>query len=315
MTLTINGSILRILKLQTRCARSVCADLGPKWKWLKWNVWYQFKHSTILKRWGRYFRPRGWYLYNAINYNASYLWRPQYELGWVILAKNVTWYWQARRKESLPDNLSACNISWYFLKQRRRMRRFLNRRTPLLWESVSVSCSEELQHLTQHEKKTWIWTKDLYFHYSLAKTFQYILNMQFVLNTYIIVKGVTLYLYLHNEGVWENGDIAPPVLNLGNRWRWMAGFRHRLLYVWGKTSRRKFDRRLQGSQRRSGLCGEGRNLWHYQKSNPIPLSSNPQRDHYTELSRLQNIITLNEGYKLWSCFLRNILHLPSIPFI
>jgi len=34
---------------------------------------------------------------------------------------------------------------------------------------------------------------------------------------------------LHHEGVWEIGGIAPRILNLGNKWRWVVRFTPRSL--------------------------------------------------------------------------------------
>jgi hypothetical protein len=33
-----------------------------------------------------------------------------------------------------------------------------------------------------------------------------------------------------NEGVWRSGYISPPIVNLGNRWRWVVSFALRQPY-------------------------------------------------------------------------------------
>jgi hypothetical protein len=51
----------------------------------------------------------------------------------------------------------------------------------------------------------------------------------------------------HQEDVWESGGIAPRVLNIGARWKWVVSFAPRPLYP-----RYQLDRRLDKPQSRSG---------------------------------------------------------------
>jgi len=59
---------------------------------------------------------------------------------------------------------------------------------------------------------------------------------------------------LHCEDVWENGCIAPCILNLdvGS----MVSCMHQLPYLWEGDVLVLLDRRLGGSQRQSGYCEE-----------------------------------------------------------
>jgi hypothetical protein len=63
---------------------------------------------------------------------------------------------------------------------------------------------------------------------------------------------------------WGNESIAPRILDLGTRWRWVVSFTPRLLYPRGKIPGYPLDRRLGGPQCRSGRGGEEKN------SQPLP---------------------------------------------
>jgi len=52
---------------------------------------------------------------------------------------------------------------------------------------------------------------------------------------------------------WGIGGICPCILNLGTRWRCQLHAPASL--PWGKTPRYPLDRRLGGSESRSGCCG------------------------------------------------------------
>jgi hypothetical protein len=56
----------------------------------------------------------------------------------------------------------------------------------------------------------------------------------------------------HHEDVLRNGGIAPHILNLGTRWRWVVSFMLSSLYLRGKSRRLLLKRRLGGPQRPSG---------------------------------------------------------------
>jgi hypothetical protein len=61
---------------------------------------------------------------------------------------------------------------------------------------------------------------------------------------------------------WGSGGIAPRILNLVTRWRWVVSFTPRPLYPRGKSSLFPLDRRLGGPQSQSGCCGEEKNSHH-----------------------------------------------------
>jgi hypothetical protein len=62
-----------------------------------------------------------------------------------------------------------------------------------------------------------------------------------------------------HEGRLGSGRIAPRIIDLGTRLRWVVSFTIRPLYPQGKTPWYPLDRRLGGHQSRSGRGGEERN--------------------------------------------------------
>jgi hypothetical protein len=67
-----------------------------------------------------------------------------------------------------------------------------------------------------------------------------------------------------HEGALGNRDIAPRILELGTRWRWVVSFKRRPLYPQEKSRRHPLDRSLGGPQSRSGSgCTE-------KNSQPLP---------------------------------------------
>jgi hypothetical protein len=58
---------------------------------------------------------------------------------------------------------------------------------------------------------------------------------------------------------WGSGGIAPHILDLGTRCRWVISFTPRPLYPQGKSPWYPLDRRLGGPQSRSGRGGEEKN--------------------------------------------------------
>jgi hypothetical protein len=56
-----------------------------------------------------------------------------------------------------------------------------------------------------------------------------------------------------------NGGIAPRILDLGSRWRWVISFTPRPLHSQGKSLRYPLHRSLGGPQSRSGSDGEEKN--------------------------------------------------------
>jgi hypothetical protein len=63
---------------------------------------------------------------------------------------------------------------------------------------------------------------------------------------------------------WGSGGVAPRILNLGARWRWVVSFMTHTLYVRRNNPRYPLDRRLCGPQSRSGRGGEEKS------SHPLP---------------------------------------------
>jgi hypothetical protein len=58
---------------------------------------------------------------------------------------------------------------------------------------------------------------------------------------------------------WGSGGMAPRVLDLCTRWRWVISFTPRPLYLQGKSPWYPLDRRLGGTQNRSRRGGEEEN--------------------------------------------------------
>jgi len=55
-----------------------------------------------------------------------------------------------------------------------------------------------------------------------------------------------------HEGILGSGGIAPLILDLGTRWRWVVSFTPRPLYPQEKSPWYPLDRSLCGLQSRSG---------------------------------------------------------------
>jgi hypothetical protein len=70
--------------------------------------------------------------------------------------------------------------------------------------------------------------------------------------------------HLAIKSYWRSGGIAPRLLNLSTRRRLVVSFTPRQLYPQGKNPWYPLDRRLGGSQNRSGRGGEEKN------SQPLP---------------------------------------------
>jgi hypothetical protein len=82
----------------------------------------------------------------------------------------------------------------------------------------------------------------------------------------------------------ESRGIAPRIFDLGTRWRWVVSFTTRPLYPQGKRPWYPLDRRLGGSQSRSGCGGEENNSQLRPEIQPVA-----QR-YTTELTRLVYIV-------------------------
>jgi hypothetical protein len=61
------------------------------------------------------------------------------------------------------------------------------------------------------------------------------------------------------KAYWESGGIAPHILDLGTRRRWVVSFTSRPLYPHGKSARYPLDRSLGRPQSRSGRGAEEEN--------------------------------------------------------
>jgi hypothetical protein len=70
------------------------------------------------------------------------------------------------------------------------------------------------------------------------------------------------------KAYWGRGCIAPRILDLGTRRRWMVSFSPRPPYPQGKSPYYPLYRRLGGPQSRSGHGGEEKNFSPWQDSNP-----------------------------------------------
>jgi hypothetical protein len=57
------------------------------------------------------------------------------------------------------------------------------------------------------------------------------------------------------KAYWGSGCIAPRIVDLGTRWRWVVSFTPRPLYPQGRSPWYPLDRRLGGPQSRSGRGG------------------------------------------------------------
>jgi hypothetical protein len=70
-----------------------------------------------------------------------------------------------------------------------------------------------------------------------------------------------LFLTEHHtmKTYWVSGGIAPPILDLGTRLRYVVTFTSPSLYPQGKNSWYPLDRRLGGLHSRSGRGGEEKN--------------------------------------------------------
>jgi hypothetical protein len=62
-----------------------------------------------------------------------------------------------------------------------------------------------------------------------------------------------------HEDVLGSGGIAPHIFDLGTTWRWVVSFTPRPLYLQGKIPWYPLDRRLGGTQSRSGHGDEEKN--------------------------------------------------------
>jgi hypothetical protein len=111
----------------------------------------------------------------------------------------------------------------------------------------------------------------------------------------------------HTMKTYWGGGIAPCILDLGTRRRWMVSFTPRPLYRRGKSPppRYPLDRRLDGLQSRSGCGGEEKNF------QPTPGIKPPNPDRPAGSQTTLNIWLSNR--RIFQCARRIVLHI-SIPF-
>jgi hypothetical protein len=64
-----------------------------------------------------------------------------------------------------------------------------------------------------------------------------------------------------HEDVWRSRGIAPCILNLCSRQRWVANFTFRPFYHRGNSPRYPLARSLYGPQSRSGRCGDEEKMY------------------------------------------------------
>jgi hypothetical protein len=95
-----------------------------------------------------------------------------------------------------------------------------------------------------------------------------------------------LFLIEHHamEAYWGSESIAPRIIDLGTRWRWVVSFTPRPFYPQGKSPFYPLDRRLGGPQTRP-RCGGEKNSQPLSGLEPPYIQPVAQR-YTTELSRL-----------------------------
>jgi hypothetical protein len=92
------------------------------------------------------------------------------------------------------------------------------------------------------------------------------------------------------KAYWGSGTMAPCVLDIGTRWRWVVSFTPRPIRPQGKSPWYPLDRRLGGPHSRSGRGGEEKN------SQPLPGLEPPiiqpvAQRYTTELSQINSLFT------------------------
>jgi hypothetical protein len=87
------------------------------------------------------------------------------------------------------------------------------------------------------------------------------------------------------KAFWGSGGIAPRILDIKTRWKWVTIFTPRPLYLQGKSPWHPLDRRLGGPQNRSGRGGKEKNSQPLSRLEPPIIQPLAQR-YTTELSRL-----------------------------
>jgi hypothetical protein len=140
-------------------------------------------------------------------------------------------------------------------------------------------------------------------------------NMRFVTLEMSVtkVKKVKLSLWFllteHHatKAYWGSGGIAPCILDLGTRWRWVASFTPRPLYPQEKSRWYPSDRRLGGLQSWSGRGGGEKNSQPLPGTEPSIIQPVDQR-YTTRLPRLLRLLQRLTKVTCFMCFyqLRNL---------
>jgi hypothetical protein len=94
-----------------------------------------------------------------------------------------------------------------------------------------------------------------------------------------------LFLCFNWTPYWGSGGIAPRILDLETRWRWVLSFTRRPLYFQGKGHWYPMDTRLGGPQSRSRRGGEEKNSQCLLGLEP-PTFQPVAQSYTTELTRL-----------------------------
>jgi hypothetical protein len=103
---------------------------------------------------------------------------------------------------------------------------------------------------------------------------------------------------------WGSGDVAPRILDLGNRWRWVVSFTCQPLYPQGKSPCYSLDRRLGGPQSRSGRDDEEKIPSPYRDSKQTLWNSECQlsplnTSHYLKVAKPLAVFHCTFSYLYW----------------
>jgi hypothetical protein len=91
-----------------------------------------------------------------------------------------------------------------------------------------------------------------------------------------------------HEETWVSGGIAPRILNLRTKWRWVVSLTPRPLYSREKSYRYPLDRRLGGPRTQYGRCGPKKKNHHWPRGESNP--AQPSRSWVTILTELFRLL-------------------------
>jgi hypothetical protein len=120
------------------------------------------------------------------------------------------------------------------------------------WETYNYSATQEIPHL--------VWNSKVHYHVHNSPPLVPILIQMHPVHTFPpYFRKVKLLLCLTEHHAMKtyggSGDIAPRILDLGTRRRWVVSFTPRPLYPQRKSPRYPLDTRLGGPPSRSGRGG------------------------------------------------------------